>query len=150
MTWLPRLRVYRHNLDEYFYNERMRGEVAHRTMELMRITGDNTADAERALRLAMQDFPALGSLDKDERDKLESDVRAMAQWVLKDDRLRLWLEKGDKEPEVMDEDGNFKRLDLLYRGENTIVADFKTGQPSPKTANRCLITCTSSIRWKGP
>jgi len=138
MTWLPRLRVYRHNLDEYFYNERMRGEVAHRTMELMRITGDNTADAERALRLAMQDFPALGSLDKDERDKLESDVRAMAQWVLKDDRLRLWLEKGDKEPEVMDEDGNFKRLDLLYRGENTIVADFKTGQPSPKNREQVL------------
>ena len=41
MEWLPRLRVYRHNLEDYFFNERMRGEVAHRTMEHLTVSGDD-------------------------------------------------------------------------------------------------------------
>ncbi len=138
MAWLPRLRVYRHNLDEYFYNERMRGEVAHRSMEHLRITGDDSADTDRAVRLAMQDFPALGALDQDELGQLETDLRAMVTWVLSEDRLRTWIAGGTLEPEVMDGKGNFKRLDLLYKGEETVVADFKTGQPSPKNHEQVL------------
>lgn len=132
MEWLPRLRVYRHNRDEYFYNERMRGEVAHKAMEYLRVTGNNEADLERAVHLAKQDFPALGGLDAGERADLDADLRAMVDWALTDDRMREWIINGEREPEVMDSDGNFKRLDLLYRGPQTIVADFKTGQPSPK------------------
>ena len=66
--WLPRLRVYRHNLEEYFFNERMRGEVAHRVMEHILVSGDDADDTQRAIRLAMADFPALGSLSA--RDSL--------------------------------------------------------------------------------
>ncbi len=138
MAWLPRLRVYRHNLDEYFYNERMRGEVAHRSMEHLRVTGDDSADTDRAVRLALQDFPALGALDAEEKGRLEADVRAMVGWVLREETLRLWLTSGQREPEVMDSLGNFKRLDLLYRGEQTVVVDFKTGQPSPKNREQVL------------
>jgi len=138
MAWLPRLRVYRHNLDEYFYNERMRGEIAHRTMEHLRITDDNEADTDRAVRLAMEDFPALGALSQEELTHLEADLRDMTTWALGDDRLRTWLADGIKEPEVMDAAGKFKRLDLLYRGEETVVADFKTGQPSPKNREQVL------------
>ena len=132
------LPIYRHNLDEYFYNERMRGEVAHRSMEHLRITGDDSADTDRAVRLAMQDFPALGALDQDELGQLETDLRAMVTWVLSEDRLRTWIAGGTLEPEVMDGKGNFKRLDLLYKGEETVVADFKTGQPSPKNHEQVL------------
>ena len=138
MEWLPRLRVYRHNLDEYFYNERMRGEVAHRVMEHLRITDDNEADTNRAVRLAMEDFLALGALDQEELVTLETDLRDMTSWVLGDDRLRTWLADGILEPEVMDENGKFKRFDLLYRGPETVVADFKTGQPSPKNRKQVL------------
>ena len=138
MGWLPRLRVYRHNLDEYFYNERMRGEVAHRTMEHLRVTGDDAADADRAVRLALCDFPALGALSDDERVRLETDLRAMTAWALAQPGLRDWLAEGEREPEVMDQEGNFKRFDLLYHGETTVVADFKTGQPSPKNREQVL------------
>jgi len=138
MEWLPRLRVYRHNRDEYFYNERMRGEVAHKAMEYLRITGNNDADMERAVRLAKQDFPALGGLDEAELAQLDSDLRAMVLWVLSDDNMRRWIDGGELEPEVMDTNGDFKRLDLLYRGTETVVADFKTGQPSPKNRAQVL------------
>ncbi|MEF2229864.1 MAG: UvrD-helicase domain-containing protein [Pseudodesulfovibrio sp.] len=138
MAWLPRLRVYRHNLDEYFYNERMRGEVAHRTMEYLRVTGDDAADVDRAVRLALCDFPALGALTDDEQARLDADLRAMTAWAVAQPGLRDWLAGGEREPEVMDKDGNFKRFDLLYHGETTVVADFKTGQPSPKNREQVL------------
>ncbi|MUM78812.1 AAA family ATPase [Pseudodesulfovibrio sp. F-1] len=138
MDWLPRLRVYRHSLDEFFYNERMRGQVAHRTMEHVRVTGNDEADAHRAVRLAMGDFPALGALSPEELTRLEADLRSMALWALSRDDLRRWLAQGLREPEIMDMDGSFKRLDLLHLGKRTVVADFKTGQPSPKNREQVL------------
>jgi len=138
MEWLPRLRVYRHNRDEYFYNERMRGEVAHKAMEYLRINEDDEGDMERAITLAKQDFPALGALDEAELNGLDTDLHAMVRWVLSDKRLRQWIGQGEREPEVMDSDGNFKRLDLLYRKDEIVVADFKTGQPSPKNKEQVL------------
>lgn len=138
MAWLPRLRVYRHNRDEYFYNEKLRGEVAHRTMEHLQITGNNDADTDRAVLLALQDFPTLGALSHNEYQQLETDLRAMVQWALSQKELRTWLADGTLEPEVMDAEGNFKRLDLLYRGDETVVVDFKTGQPSPKNQEQVL------------
>lgn len=138
MEWLPRLRVYRHNLDEYFYNERMRGEVAHRAMEYLRVTDNDATDTDRAVRLALEDFPALGSLADDERTQLEADIRAMVAWALTQPNLRTWLADGIREPEIMDTNNKFKRFDLLYRGQQTVVADFKTGQPSPKNQKQVL------------
>ena len=121
MAWLPRLRVYRHNLDDYFFNERMRGEVAHRVMEHLRVTDDDSIDAHRAVRLACEDFPELGALPEGERQTLDSDLHAMALWALGEDRLRSWLAHGVREPEFMDDKGQFKRLDLLYADEETVI-----------------------------
>lgn len=136
--WLMRLRVYRHNRDEYFYNSTMRGEVAHKTMEYLRITGDDAVDTDRAIRLAMQDFPALGGLDPAEFDQLGTDLRAMTAWILANDQLRKWIAEGEREPEVMTSENEFNRLDLLYRSRETVVADFKTGQPTPKNREQVL------------
>ncbi|MBI9080190.1 MAG: UvrD-helicase domain-containing protein [Pseudodesulfovibrio sp.] len=153
MAWLPRLRVYRHNLDEYFYNERMRGEVAHRAMEHVRVTGNTMADTDRAIRLAMQDFPALGALEDTELKTLEHDLHDMVTWALGNDRLLIWLANGLREPEVMDAKGKFKRFDLLYQGTETVVIDFKTGQPSPKNREQILdymniLECIPSTQGK--
>ncbi|QJB57917.1 UvrD-helicase domain-containing protein [Pseudodesulfovibrio sp. zrk46] len=138
MEWLPRLRVYRHNRDEFFYNEKMRGEVAHRVMEHLRLTGNDEEDTNRAVLLALQDFPILAALDEETMQNLDSDLRTMTRWALTDDNLRRWLDKGDREPEIMDAEGNFKRLDLLYRQDKTVVVDFKTGQPTPKNREQVL------------
>lgn len=138
MDWLPRLRVYRHNRDEYFYNERLRGEVAHKTMEHLRVTGNNAYDIHRAVKLAMEDFPILDALNAEERAHLQQDLSGMAEWALQHPDLRIWLDQGELEPELMDMDGSFKRLDLLYRDNALVVADFKTGQPDPKNREQVL------------
>lgn len=138
MEWLPRLRIYRHNLEDYFFNERMRGEVAHRVMEHLLVTGDDKNDTQRAIRLAMADFPALGSLSDDKLDRLRHDLENMTLWALGQTELRTWLAEGLREPEVMDANGEFKRFDLLYRGKQTVIADFKTGRPDPKNRNQVL------------
>lgn len=137
MEWLPRLRVYRHNLDEYFYNQRIRGEVAHKAMEYLRITDNESADISRSTALAMADYPAIAGLPSKEKETLEADVRAMLHWALGHSDLRQWLAEGEREPEVMTDEGQFKRLDLLWRGSDTIVvADFKTGSPDPKNRDQ--------------
>nr|WP_321514443.1 UvrD-helicase domain-containing protein [uncultured Pseudodesulfovibrio sp.] len=132
MEWLPRLRVYRHNLEDYFFNERMRGEVAHRIMEHLTITGDDMADTERAIRLAIEDFPELGALPETEQTQLTGDLREMTLWALSETQLKGWLKYSLREPEIMDANGQFKRLDLLCIGDETVIVDFKTGQPTPK------------------
>ena len=135
MAWLPRLRVYRHNLEDSFFNERMRGEVAHRVMEHLRVTGPDTAndaaDVDRAVRLAVADFPGLGALAETERTRLDAALRDMGAWALGQPDLRQWLASGEREPEIMDLDGEFKRLDLLVTTPEPTVIDFKTGQPDP-------------------
>ncbi len=129
LTWLPRMRVYRHTLDEYIYTATMRGEVAHRSMEHLQFTGDEARDIQRAKERALQDFPALVSLTDDERIRLDADLQTMLEWVTSEPRLRIWLSEGKSEPEIMDEDGAFHRVDHLYLGrKETVVVEFKTGQ----------------------
>ena len=73
-----------------------------------------------------------------ERARLETDLQTMVHWALSEETLREWLRCGLREPEVMDEKGQFKRLDLLVPGNEPIVVDFKTGQPTPKNAEQVL------------
>lgn len=128
LTWLPRMRVYRHTLDEYFYNERMRGEVAHRAMEHLAFTGEDKWDVEHAGKRALRDFPALASLTDSERETLENDLHSMLEWAISEPNLRIWLARGKSEPEIMDAEGAFHRIDHLYTGASeTVVVEFKTG-----------------------
>jgi CRISPR/Cas system-associated exonuclease Cas4 (RecB family) len=83
------------------------------------------------MTLAVQDFPELGALTDADREKLDRDLRAMAEWALGDDRLRGWLAHGVREPEVLAPGGEFKRFDLLVTGEEAVIVDFKTGRPDP-------------------
>ncbi|GAB7023550.1 UvrD-helicase domain-containing protein [Salidesulfovibrio brasiliensis] len=128
--WLPRMRVHRHTRDEFFYSERTRGDLAHKAFENLRPTGDDEADARRAVLLALRAFPAICG---DTRDAAETDVTSMLRWALREPVLRPLLETGDYEVEVLGEDGEYRRLDLLAVGpDEAVVLDFKTGQPDPK------------------
>ncbi|SOB57857.1 DNA helicase [Pseudodesulfovibrio profundus] len=138
MEWLPRLRVYRHNREEYFYNAAMRGEIAHRVMEYLRLTGDDAVDKHRAIQLAVQDFPAVHALEEVELHKLHADLDSMTDWILSEPAIRELLKSGLREPEVMDSEGAFKRFDLLHIGDTTTVADFKTGHPAPENEQQVI------------
>ncbi len=127
MAWLPRLRVYRHNLEDYSYNALMRGELAHKAMENLILTGDDAADCLRSAEAAFAQFPAIA----DEYETLVPEVTAMALWALSEKEVRTAIISGRPEVAIMDKKGDTHRADLLLLEENrALVVEYKTGTPS--------------------
>ncbi|WP_321402884.1 UvrD-helicase domain-containing protein [Maridesulfovibrio sp.] len=129
MGWLPRLRVYRHNLEDYSYDARMRGELAHNAMENLILTGNDEADCRRSAEAAFAKFPAV----TEEEDVLVPEVTDMALWALSVPEVRAAVERGRPEVAIMDAQGETHRADLLLLEEKkALVVEYKTGQPSPE------------------
>ncbi len=148
LGWLPRLRVYRHTLDDAgpvdSVDERTRGKLAHKAVELLRTTGDDEADARRATTLALHEFPELRAVAAELRQRLEREVGAMLHWLLAQDELRPALEaaaappgSGGGELTILAPDGAFLRPDLLHiEAQGATVLEFKTGAASPDHARQ--------------
>jgi ATP-dependent exoDNAse (exonuclease V) beta subunit len=129
MGWLPRLRVYRHNLEDYSYDARMRGELAHNAMENLILSGDDEADCRRTAEAAFARFPAV----TDEEEVLVPQVTNMALWALSVPDVRAAIERGRPEVAIMDAKGETHRADLLLlEDKRALVVEYKTGQPSPE------------------
>ncbi|WP_449241897.1 UvrD-helicase domain-containing protein, partial [Desulfovibrio sp.] len=127
-AWLPRLRVFRHSLEDVFLDQRRRGEMAHRALELLRPTGDDAADARRAARLAVLDFPFVGG-----GADLEGELADLLLWVLSRPELKACLGRGLAEAEALDEEGRTLRCDrLVLSGDEALVLEYKTGRPDPE------------------
>ncbi|CCO24081.1 UvrD-helicase domain-containing protein [Maridesulfovibrio hydrothermalis] len=128
MGWLPRLRVYRHNLEDYSYDARMRGELAHNAMENLILTGDDASDCRRSAEAAFAKFPAV----TEEKETIVPEVTAMALWALTINEIRAAIEYGRPEVAIMDAKGETHRADLLLLEEKrALVVEYKTGKPSP-------------------
>jgi ATP-dependent exoDNAse (exonuclease V) beta subunit len=129
MAWQPRLRVFRH-LHGGSVGQR-RGEAAHRAIELLRPGGDDRADALRAARLALGEFPGLAG----QWPAWERELPAMLEWALGKAGLREALEHGRREAEILDQDGATHRVDLLAReADGFLAVEFKTGGRDPEHA----------------
>lgn len=129
MGWLPRLRVYRHNLEDYSYDARMRGELAHNAMENLILTGDDAADCLRSAEAAFAKFPAV----TEERDTLIPEVAEMGIWALSIGDVKNAITHGRPEVAIMDEKGETHRADLLLlEAKRALVVEYKTGKPSPE------------------
>lgn len=128
--WLPRMRVHRHTRDEFFYNERTRGDLAHKALEYLRPGHDDAEEIQRAVLLALRGFPAISG---DLRDTATQEVSFMLEWVLCEPTLLPMLAHGQPEAELLGPDGEFRRLDLLLITDSeAVVVDYKTGSPDPK------------------
>lgn len=133
MGWLPRLRVYRHNLEDYSYDARMRGELAHNAMENLILTGDDAADCLRSAEAAFAKFPAV----TEERDVLVPEVTAMGIWALSIDDIRAAIKYGRPEVAIMDAAGETHRADLLLLEEKGLWwLNIKQGSPARTMKNR--------------
>lgn len=136
-AWLPRLRVFRHAVEDAGFDERTRGKVAHKAVELLRPTGADTADASRAALLALGEFPELRALEEQARGELQVQVEEMLRWLLARPETRPHLGHAGSELTILAEDGNFLRPDLLhFTLEGPVVLEFKTGQASPEHAKQ--------------
>jgi len=140
LGWLPRLRVYRHTLEDAGFDERTRGKLAHKAVELLQpptAATNDAASAKRATTLAMAEFPELRALPKQEREALAEQVQAMLLWLMSQPETRPCLGAGQGELTIMDEDGAFLRPDLLsFHEGGATVLEFKTGAASPDHAKQ--------------
>ena len=142
LSWLPRLRIFRHALEDVFEDQRRRGEMAHRALELVRPTGDDAADAARAARLALLDFPAASP-------EREADIAGLLSWVLSQPLLKDCLGQGLAEAEALDAEGRNIRCDrLVLRADEAVVLEYKTGKPDPEheTQVRRYLELASRLR----
>jgi len=132
-AWLPRLRVFRHAVEDAGFDERTRGKLAHKAVELLRPTGDDAANASRAAALALGEFPELRALAPARRQELQAQVEEMLRWLLAQPEARPHLGLSGAELTILAEDGGFLRPDLLaFTPQGPVVLEFKTGQASPE------------------
>ncbi len=136
-AWLPRLRVFRHAVEDAGFDERTRGKLAHKAVELLRPTGDDAANARRAAALALGEFPELRPLAPAHRAELQAQVEEMLRWLLAQPEARPHLGLSGAELTILAEDGGFLRPDLLaFTPQGPVVLEFKTGQAAPEHAKQ--------------
>ncbi|WP_022661070.1 UvrD-helicase domain-containing protein [Paucidesulfovibrio longus] len=159
-SWQARLRVYRHMEREVAdLSARLRGDVAHKTMELLRL---HDRDDETTLALAARhaaeeaqfQFPILAAVPPEEREALLKDVREMALWALSRPELRTALAEGLREPDMVaagdgEDATRIKRPDLVHFGAaETVVLEFKTGQRDPAHAIQLAAYLEMLAAWE--
>ncbi len=136
-AWLPRLRVFRHAVEDAGFDERTRGKLAHKAVELLRPSGNDQSDARRAALLALGEFPELRALASAHRQKLQVEVEEMLGWLLARPEARPHLGLAGSELTILAEDGNSLRPDLLhFTPVGPVVLEFKTGQASAEHAKQ--------------
>lgn len=136
-AWLPRLRVFRHSVEDAGFDERTRGKLAHKAVELLRPTGNDATDALRAASLSMGEFPELRALAQEHKQLLHAEVEEMLGWLLAQPQARPHLGMAGSELTILAEDGSFLRPDLLvFTPAGPVVLEFKTGQASPEHAKQ--------------
>ena len=139
-AWLPRLRVFRHAVEDAAFDGRARGKLAHKAVELLRPAdphANDDANARRAAGLALEAFPELRALSAEAREGLTQEVADMLRWLLSRPEARPHLGQGAGELTILTAEGAFQRPDLLhFTPDGPVVLEFKTGQAEPEHARQ--------------
>lgn len=126
MQWLPRLKIFRNQLEEFTFTERRRGMLVHACLEALHFTGDPAADAARAVRHGIRNFP----LPVPDHDEVAAELTAMLCWYAAIPDAPRWLRHGTSEQGILDTQGRLHRTDLLVDdGARRVVVEYKTGAP---------------------
>jgi ATP-dependent exoDNAse (exonuclease V) beta subunit len=127
MQWLPRLKIFRNQLEEFTFTERRRGMLVHACLEQLRLTGNPEQDAVRAVGHGMRAFP----LPVPEPEATARELTAMLAWLAALPQAAHWFTHGVPEQSIMDAQGSIHRTDLMVDdGETCTVVEWKTGRPS--------------------
>lgn len=139
MNWLPRLKIHRHfaqesPLDSLLpgsreFDAKARGTLIHDALDRLRRTGLNPYDAAKAAAAHHADvMPA----DEPAREGILSQTAQCIEWAMSLPNFPDWIERGFPECPILDAEGDEHRPDLLVMDTNeTIVVEYKTGQPDP-------------------
>jgi hypothetical protein len=123
MRWLPRLRIHRAAFaGTAVVRPEERGILAHRCLELLTLTGQARADAERAVSLGLGVSRA--HLSREQRDSLTDALI----WYADLPQAALWMERGSPEHSLLDENNRLHRVDMLVdEGDRYTVLEYKSG-----------------------
>ena len=143
MSWLPRLKIYRHFSRDVSredilagkaaFDEKARGTLMHHALSRLKSTGEVQADCARAVQSALNAH--MDILPQEEKMRLEiaQDITEAMAWAASLPALAGLLEKGLPECPILDTDGKEHRPDLIVMDKSeTVVVEYKTGAPSPE------------------
>lgn len=135
MHWLPRLKVFRNPLQELGMTAKRRGILTHHCLEQLQSTGEPHEDARRAVDLGLRTF----ALPVDDTDgRLRTELTKAVSWYAALPQAAQWTRHGLPEQTLVDEDGQFHRVDLLippqHNDEGWLAVDYKTGGEAPASA----------------
>ncbi|WP_028587289.1 UvrD-helicase domain-containing protein [Desulfocurvus vexinensis] len=140
MAWLPRLKIHRHFSHDVprealfgggpVFDARARGTLVHDALDRLRRPGG--LDPERAARAAVAVHTDLLPPGEAAREAVAAEVRGILDWVLGLPEFPGWAERGHPECPILTPEGTERRPDLLVTdAHETVVVEYKTGQPSP-------------------
>lgn len=131
MDWLPRLKIYRSPLPAPHFTPRQRGILAHLCLEHLILSGPEVEaarkeDVERAVRQGIRLFP----LPLEDPERVAAEMAEGLAWFCSLPEAPLWLARGKREQDIMDEHGRMHRVDLLVSKSDggMHAVDYKTGQ----------------------
>lgn len=135
MQWLPELKIFRSELKEERFAERLRGTLTHRCLEFLRTLTTPEQDVEAALRAGIRGFtdPHDPAVFAEENPELEADIRQALAWVRENETLAPLLTTAQSEQELLDTEGKIFRVDsLAHHGGGWVALEYKTGAKRPE------------------
>ena len=126
MNWLPRLKIFRNNLDSPLFDATSRGTFIHQCIQGLTLTGDARSDVKRAFWFGLKHTISPQS----EVLQHESEILSALLWLAELPQAENWLANGMMEQIITDETGENLRCDLIVYGPDAItVVEFKSGAP---------------------
>ncbi len=130
MQWLPRLKIFRNPLEEFAFSSKRRGILTHHCLAFLQLNttaGGTEEAARRAVTQGLRAFP----LPVRDQDAVARELEDILGWYAALPQTAYWLRHGTPEQEIVDEDGNLFRADLVVNdGTRVTVVEYKTGAPT--------------------
>ena len=126
MSWLPRLKIFRNNLDSPLFDATSRGTFIHQCIQGLTLTGNARGDVKRAFWFGLKQTIS----PRFEVLRHKSEILSALLWLAELPRAANWLANGMMEQIITDETGENLRCDLVVYGPAAVtVVEFKSGTP---------------------
>ena len=128
MGWLPRLRIFKNDLEDWTFTAKRRGTLIHHCLEGLQISGVGEASARRDAALAAARGISTFPLPVPDRENVQKEVEDCLAWYARLPETPHWLAFGTPEHSLLDGEGRQFRVDLLVDdGKELIAVEYKTG-----------------------
>ncbi len=128
MGWLPRLRIFKNDLEDWTFTAKRRGTLIHHCLEGLQISGVGEASARRDAGLAAARGISTFPLPVPDRENVQKEVEDCLAWYARLPETPHWLAFGTPEHSLLDGEGRQFRVDLLVDdGKELIAVEYKTG-----------------------